>query len=69
MHFFPGTSIRGSIATEESLGMPTSAGSFALLDMPVEKDAFIVARLREAGAISESPPLRVFNKTPEGEDL
>lgn len=34
--------------------MPTTAGSFALLGMPVKKDAFIVRKLREAGAISES---------------
>lgn len=34
--------------------MPTTAGSFALLGMPVKKDAYVVRRLKEAGAISES---------------
>lgn len=34
--------------------MPTTAGSFALLGMPVKGDAFVVAKLRAAGAISKS---------------
>lgn len=44
---------RENMATDEELGMPTTAGSFALLGMPVKKDAYIVRKLREAGAISE----------------
>lgn len=45
--------VKDNIATEEELGMPTTAGSFALLGMPVKKDAFVVQKLRRAGAISE----------------
>jgi hypothetical protein len=44
---------RDNIGTDEELGLPTTAGSFALLGMPVKKDAFIVRKLRQAGAISE----------------
>ncbi|KAJ9096052.1 hypothetical protein QFC21_005417 [Naganishia friedmannii] len=43
--------IKDNIATEESMGMPTTAGSFALMGMPVKKDSFIVTKLRDAGAI------------------
>jgi hypothetical protein len=46
--------LRDNIATDEELGLPTTAGSYALLGMPVKKDAFVVRKLREAGAISES---------------
>ena len=35
----------------EVAGMPTTAGSPALLDGPQDRDAFIVSRLRQAGAV------------------
>jgi amidase len=35
----------------ETLDMPTTAGSLALKDMMTGKDAFVVKRLREAGAV------------------
>ena len=43
--------VKDNIGTDEELGLPTTAGSFALLGMPVKKDAFIVRKLRQAGAI------------------
>jgi hypothetical protein len=64
-------SIRDNIATDEELGMPTTAGSFALLGMPVKKDAFIVRKLREAGAISESTlfPRRMCSDVDDVRDM
>lgn len=53
---------RDNIATDELLGMPTTAGSFALLGMPVKKDAFVVQKLREAGAIGESYLLKLRSR-------
>lgn len=35
------------------LGMNTTAGSYALLGMPVLRDSFVSAKLRAAGAISQ----------------
>jgi amidase len=35
----------------EAIGLPATAGSFALANTPVAKDSTLVARLREAGAI------------------
>jgi hypothetical protein len=52
---------RDNIGTDEELGLPTTAGSFALLGMPVKKDAFIVRKLRQAGAISELLSLTCSN--------
>jgi amidase len=50
LHGIP-IAIKDNIATDPSDGMPTTAGSFALLDATVAGDADAVARLREAGAI------------------
>ncbi len=41
--------LKDNIATRDR--MSTSAGSLALADVPVPRDAFLVARLREAGAV------------------
>ena len=41
--------IKDNIDTADK--MKTTAGSLALIDAPIPKDAFIVARLREAGAV------------------
>jgi amidase len=41
--------IKDNIATHDR--MLTTAGSLALADMPAPQDAFVVARLREAGAV------------------
>ena len=39
------------MGTDSSLGMPTSAGSYALRNATSKKDAFIVDKLREAGLV------------------
>nr|XP_019049186.1 hypothetical protein I302_02967 [Kwoniella bestiolae CBS 10118]OCF28116.1 hypothetical protein I302_02967 [Kwoniella bestiolae CBS 10118] len=43
--------VKDNIATDPELGMDTTAGSFALKDSVVPADAFVIARLRKAGAI------------------
>jgi amidase len=48
MHGIP-VLLKDNIATRD--GMSTSAGSLALQNVPVPRDAFIVTRLREAGAV------------------
>ena len=41
--------VKDNIATQDR--MSTSAGSFALANVPAPRDAFVVARLRDAGAV------------------
>lgn len=70
---------RDNIETDPSLGMPTTAGSYALrqslpnlpglcyrqhllsVKMSVRRDAFLVRKLREAGAISMYPPSSILH--------
>lgn len=39
------------MATEARLGMPTSAGAYALQNASASSDAFLIAKARQAGLI------------------
>ncbi|KAH9209049.1 amidase signature domain-containing protein [Leptodontidium sp. 2 PMI_412] len=41
----------GNMATEAKLGMPTSAGAYALQNASATSDAFLIAKAREAGLL------------------
>jgi amidase len=43
--------VKDNFNTDMELGMNTTAGSYALLGAKVKRDAFVIAKLRDAGVL------------------